>query len=204
VSQPYLSLLEKGERRMSKELARKAIGLYRLTVAALPVDSNPGTIQSVSEDDLAAALAGLGYSGFSHLKRRRRKNPADLLASALSASDLNSRITEALPWVLVTFPEMDWLWLIQTAKLHNLQNRLGFLTGIARQIAERRGEQDKAALLARHQAILEQARLACEDTLCHDSLTNAERRWLRESRPDEARHWGLLTDLSPDHLSYAQ
>jgi len=204
VSQSYLSLLEKGERPIPKELARKVVALYELSAASLPVDSNLGTVQSVSEDDLAAALAGLGYPGFSHLKKKRKKNPAEVLVSALSASNLDSRLTEALPWMLMTFPEMDWSWLVQTAKLNDLQNRLGFLIDVARQIAERRGELDKAALLAQHQSVLEHSRLAREDTLCHDSLTNAERRWLRDSRSDEAKHWGLLTDLSPDHLSYAQ
>jgi hypothetical protein len=42
-----------------------------------------------------------------------------------------------------------------------------------------------------------------EDTLCHESMTEAERRWLRERRPEEARHWNLLTGLVPEHLSYA-
>lgn len=164
VSQPYLSLLEKGERPVPKEMAGKAIDLYKLSAATLPVDSHPGTVQSVSEAELAAALAGLGYPGFSHLRRRQRKNPAEVLASALSASNLDSRLTEALPWVLVTFPEMDWTWLVQTAKLNDSQNRLGFLIDVARRIAERRGEQDKAALLAQHKSVLERSRLAREDT----------------------------------------
>ena len=41
-----------------------------------------------------------------------------------------------------------------------------------------------------------------EDTLCHDSMTSAERRWLHDNRTPEARHWNLLTDLNVDHLSY--
>ncbi len=41
-----------------------------------------------------------------------------------------------------------------------------------------------------------------EDTLCHDSLTGMERRWLRENRP-EAAGIGGLTDMSLERLSYA-
>jgi hypothetical protein len=45
---------------------------------------------------------------------------------------------------------------------------------------------------------LERSRLMREDTLCHESLTEAERRWLRKNRPAEAKHWRLLTDLWSD------
>jgi hypothetical protein len=50
---------------------------------------------------------------------------------------------------------------------------------------------------------LEPSRLAREDTLCHDSMTNVERRWLREHRSPHAAHWNLLTDLRREHLPYA-
>lgn len=77
------------------------------------------------------------------------------------------------------------------------------MTDVARRIAEKHGEGEKAKLLGERAAELEWSRLAREDTLCHDTLTEAERRWLREHRSAEAEHWGLLTDLSPEHLSYA-
>ncbi len=67
----------------------------------------------------------------------------------------------------------------------------------------RYGEGAKAALLGRREAELEQSRLEREDTLCHDSLTEPERRWLRERRSEDAKRWGLLADLSPEHLPYA-
>ena len=98
---------------------------------------------------------------------------------------------------------MDWHWLIRAAKVYDLQNRLGFVVSVARRLAEANGEREKAALLAQHEAELEPSRLAREDTLCHDSLTVAERRWLRKHRSPEARRWRLLTDLSPEHLSHA-
>jgi hypothetical protein len=74
---------------------------------------------------------------------------------------------------------------------------------VARRLAELRGEREKAALLATEESRLERSRLAREDTLCHESLTEAEKKWLRKNRPPEARHWGLLTDLSPERLDHA-
>jgi len=59
------------------------------------------------------------------------------------------------------------------------------------------------ATLAAVEQQLEQSRLAREDTLCRDSMTQAERRGLRERRPAQAQHWNLLTSLVPGHLSYA-
>jgi transcriptional regulator with XRE-family HTH domain len=207
VSQPYLSLLEKGERAVTEELAHKAAYVFGLSPIALPMKANQRNLESANEDELATDLAALGYPGFSHLKsqrrrRRSRKNPAEVLASALHSSELDSRLTEALPWVLLRFPELNWQWLVSAAKLNDLQNRLAFVTNVARRLAETRGESETAALLAKQESVLERSRLAREDTLCHESLTNAERRWLRDHRSPEAKHWGLLTDLSPEHLSY--
>ena len=203
VSQSYLSLLERGERRVPERLARRAASLYELSAVTLPVETAWDSLWPIDEDTLALDLASLGYPGLSHLRPRRRKNPAEVLLSALGASNLDSRLVEALPWVLLNFPEMDWSWLVTAAKLHDLQNRLGFVTSVALRLAERSGERDKAALLKQREAELERSRLAREDTMCHDSLTETEKRWLREHRPKEAKRWGLLTDLSPEHLSYA-
>ena len=50
---------------------------------------------------------------------------------------------------------------------------------------------------------LERARLAREDTLGRESMSTAERRWLETNRSPLARHWNLLTGLTPDQLSYA-
>jgi transcriptional regulator with XRE-family HTH domain len=205
VSQPYLSLLERGVRRAPPALARKAAALYGLTPAILPFDRRWDNIRPAGEDELASELASLGYPGLSYLKPRRgkKKNPAEVLLTALSAGDLDSRLVEALPWVVWKFPEMDWEWLTAAAKVHDLQNRLGYLTAVARGLAERAGEADKAALLRRRESELARSRLAREGTLCHDSLTEAERRWLRRHRTVDARRWRLLTDLAAEHLTHA-
>jgi len=71
-------------------------------------------------EKLASDLAALGYPGFSYLKLRRKTNPAQVLLSALSVKNLDSRLTEALPWVLLEYPDLDWQWLVQEAELNEL------------------------------------------------------------------------------------
>lgn len=178
--------------------------MYGLSPSTLPVESSLESLTPQDENMLAADLAALGYPGFAYLRSGHKRNPAEVLASALSNADLDSRVTEALPWVLLRYPNLDWQWLVKAVKLHDLQNRLGFVTSVARRIAEHLEESEKAAMLAQHEAALEPSRLMREDTLCHESLSEAERRWLRSNRPTEAQHWNLLTDLSPEHLSHAR
>jgi transcriptional regulator with XRE-family HTH domain len=204
VSQTYLSFLEKGRRRVTEKLAVKAVRVYGLSEALLPVTSAPDQTQMADDGKIASDLAALGYPGLSHLKARgKKKNPAELLLSALGNDNLDSRLVEALPWVVLKFPNLNWRWLSQSAKARDLQNRLGYVTSVARRLAELRGEREKASLLAAEEAALERSRLAREDTLCHQSLTDAEKRWLRKNRPPEARHWRILTDLSPERLDHA-
>ena len=203
VSQAYLSLMEKGARRVPEKLARKAASAFGLSAATLPVETNWESVQPKDANTLAMDLAALGYPGFAYLKSKRKKNPGEVLLSALSAKCLESRVAEALPWLLLQYPELDWNSLIRAAKARDLQNRLGLVTCVARRVAEKRGENNKAELLRKQERVLERSRLFLEDTLCNDSLTQAERRWLETNRPDEAKLWRVLTDLSPEHLSYA-
>ena len=200
VSQPYLSLLERGARRVPEKLARKAASLYSMSAAKLPVETS--SVQVHDDHALASNLAALGYPGLSYLKSRHKKNPAEVILSALMAENLDSRLAEALPWVLLKHPDVDWDWLVQAAKVNDLQNKLGFINNVACRLAEKLGQHETASLLRAKELILERSRLAREETLCHDSLTQAERRWLKTNRSSAARHWNLLTDLSPEHLSY--
>lgn len=204
VSQPYLSLLEGGARPVPEHLARRAARLYRLSATALPLATSGVEVHAADPDDLPHDLAVLGYPGFAHLRASRRpaKNPAEILIAALRAGDLDGRLVEALPWVVLRFPDLDWQWLVAAAKLNDAQNRLGFVIGVARTIAETSGEHDTAELLREREAELEKSRLAGEGTLCCESLSMTERRWLRERRSAEARHWNLLTDLAPEHIAY--
>ncbi|HEV7137456.1 MAG TPA: helix-turn-helix transcriptional regulator [Steroidobacteraceae bacterium] len=203
VSQPYLSQLEKGERPVTAEFAVSAAALYRLPATALPL---PETLAEEPEPDdafLARQFSGLGYPGFAHL-RPRKANPAAVVLAALLRKDLETRLAEALPWVLMTYPDLDWSWLIRHTKLQDVQNRLGFLVAVAKGLTAARAEYQPAfrQLCAAEQQ-LERARLARQDTLCRESMPDAERRWLKTNRSPLARHWNLLTGLTADHLSYA-
>lgn len=92
VSQAYLSLLERNARRVPERLAVKAVNAYGLSPAYLPVNTRRVQAPQTDESRLAAELAALGYPGLSHIKRARRKrNPAEILLSALSMGDLDSR-----------------------------------------------------------------------------------------------------------------
>jgi hypothetical protein len=72
---------------------------------------------------------------------------------------------------------------------------------LARQLAERHNQTDKVAKLTHVEGALEHARLMREDTYCRDSLTEAEKHWLRERRPAGAQHWNLLTNLDAENLA---
>ncbi|AMN46456.1 hypothetical protein ACG33_04945 [Steroidobacter denitrificans] len=203
VSQPYLSQLEKGQRPVTPELARAAVRLYRVPATALPLPE-PLTEGNVADaTQLARQLSGLGYPGFAHL-RPRSTNPAAVVLEALLQKDLETRLTEALPWVLLKYPDLDWSWLVRHAKLLDVQNRLGFLIAVSKALATDRPEFESAfRQLSAVERQLDRARLAREDTLCRESMPTAERRWLKTHRSALARYWNLLTGLTADQLSYA-
>jgi hypothetical protein len=109
--------------------------------------------------------------------------------------NVEARLVEALPWLLVNHPNVDWQWLLREAKINDLQNRLGFVVTVAREVAERRGKSEAAAVLRHWECVLENSRLAKEDAFAQDTLTDAERIWLRSIRSQEAARWNLLTNL---------
>jgi transcriptional regulator with XRE-family HTH domain len=202
VSQPYLSQLETGLRVPSAALARKAAKLYKLPTA-LPLPE-PLEFQGAAPDQLQEDLASLGYPGFEHVRSRKLSNPAAVVLSAVVQRDLDTRLVEALPWVLSTYSDLNWAWLRDRTKLHNAQNRLGYLVHLANQTARPAGEhQNVDRVLSSWRDELEEARLAGEGTLCRDSMPAAERAWLRANRPDVAAHWNLLTSLTAEQLPYA-
>ncbi len=202
VSQPYLSQLEKGERPITWELARSAAALYQLSATALPIPMSVPQRVAVDPATLARQLAGLGYPGFAHL-RHVKANPAAVLLEALIQENLEVRLAEALPWVVLTYPDMDWPWLIREVKLRDVQNRLGFVVAMAQDLAATRARFRPALeRLSSAATELEHARLAREDTLCRESMPPAERDWLATTRSALARHWNLLTGLTADQLSH--
>jgi transcriptional regulator with XRE-family HTH domain len=202
VTQAYLSMLETGQRAVSKGLARKALKVLDLPATALPLQSPTGGPTSSSGHDYGADLAALGYPGFAYLRTKVRMNPAGVLLAALSEPNLDARVAEGLPWLALTYVDMDWDWLVRNAKVSDVQNRLGFAVSLASEVAEGKNDR-RAENLGNRLQVLERARLAREDTFCHDSMTQTERAWLRQHRSRTARHWNLLTDMEGKHLAYA-
>jgi hypothetical protein len=170
------------------------MSVYGLPPTVLPV----GTAhEKVSSEGLASELAGLGYPGFAHLPAQRPKvNPADFLLSALSQHNLDARTAEGLPWVLAEFPELPADWLVRESRARNLQNRLGFVVTLAKEAAGKNSLEPLERTLA-------DSKLEKEDSFCKE-LNDAERRWLRENRSAQARHWNLLSDLRPETLRYVR
>jgi transcriptional regulator with XRE-family HTH domain len=197
VSQAYLSLMEGGRRRVTDRLARQLARTEPALATALPLD-----VSRRAGDDLPRLLGSLKYPGFEYLASPRAvANPAAVVLAALTARKASARVTEALPWVLARFPDLDWDWLVARAKLASVQNRLGYLVSLARQLAEARGDATASKALRAAQSQLEEARLAKEDTLGRN-LTDAERQYFRQHRPDEGAHWNLLTTLRVEDLRY--
>jgi transcriptional regulator with XRE-family HTH domain len=196
ISQPYLSLVENNKRRLPSRLARLLARLEPSTATALPLDVP-------MDADLPRLLGSLGYPGFAYLADPHEvTNPASLLLAALRHANVPARVTEALPWLLTRFVDLDWDWLVHEAKQWNVQNRLGYLVSLAADLARRRDDSAAVSRLERVEQQLEDARLAKEDSLGR-ALTESERRYLREHRPATAAHWNLLTSLRADDLRHA-
>ena len=184
VSQPYLSLLEKGARPLTATLRD------RMKVARGKVE------RETSDDRFRAQLSALGYPGLAHVAKSRPKpRAADLLMAVLARPDADARVVEALPWLVGTYQnQLDFGWLVRQAKLQNLQNRLGFLLQVA-------GVHKSEGLSAVRE--LERARLLQEDTLCWDSMPAAMREWMRANRTPLAEHWNVLTRLRAEDVHNA-
>jgi transcriptional regulator with XRE-family HTH domain len=211
LSQPYLVLLEAEKRRMNERLTRKAVRVYGASPVMLPVFEGNARMESLRslrddrrDDRLAKELAALGYPGFAYMKGGRKKNPMEVLLTALAKPNLEARQVEALPWVLLTYPQMNADELVTRARSKSLTNKLGFVVGLARQVAERTDLTSPRVLKLRQlERELSESRLVKEETLGQeDSLTVREKDWLRENRPEEARYWNLLTKWKPEHLAY--
>jgi len=202
VSQPYLSLLEKGKRPMPEELVKKAVTTFRLSVTKLPLPEKP----EPRRVDFAKQLAALGYPGFAYMRRGWRRNPAEVLLEALGHGNLEARVVEALPWLLLQYSDMNREWLITHARLRNLSNRLGFVVTLAMKVLERRGETSNAPYRDLHalETELQQSRLDRDDEVFgQTSVSPRELEWLRQNRVREAEYWHLLTDWRPEYLQYA-
>jgi transcriptional regulator with XRE-family HTH domain len=202
LSQAYVSMLERDRRPLPAHLVKDVLSEYEMSPVALPL-RGPGAWAELDNNVLAKELAGLGYPGFSYMKARATWNPAELLVAALSKDDLEPRVAEALPWLALRYRDADWDWLMRETKLRDEQNRLGFVMTLAREVAQRKGDDVTADkfLYLEHQ--LERSKLAYVGTFCHENMSQTEKRWLRERSSPEARQWNLLSDLAPAHLEHA-
>lgn len=179
VSQPYLSLLENEARPLTPALK------CRMKAVCLPDNKQSYDVS------FAANLSALGYPGFSHIPPARSKStPESLLSSILSRPDTDARVAVGLRWLVRRYAdEMDLNWLVRQAKLHNFQNRLGFLLQLAG------GELPRVLSAVRE---LERARQVQEATYCWDSMPAAARDWMRVNRTPLAKHWNIVTRLNDD------
>jgi hypothetical protein len=185
-------------------VARAVTRLLRLPATALPLP-DASSSEAVPEHWIERALARLEYPGFVYLKKPGpRRNPAEVLLRALACDDLDPRLVEALPWLLLNFEGFDFRSLAEPAKLRDLQNRLGFVVSLAREVAEQTPRWfHRAGELCQLEESLEPSRLAREDSFGAVASGERMREWIRKNRSMAAEHWNILTDLKKEHLSYA-
>jgi transcriptional regulator with XRE-family HTH domain len=205
VTQAYLSLMEHGRRRVPDHVARATANLLGLPATVLPMSAPASVDATLADTRVALALARLGYPGLAYLAKPGAKmNPGELLLRALAVEELEPRLVEALPWLLLRFDGFDTEAMAVRAKMRDRQNRLGFTVSLARQIAERNPRyRSRLDGLRRFEALLERSRLVREETYGLKEASPRMRKWLRANRSGEARHWNLLTDLKVEHLPYA-
>jgi len=183
---------------------RCATSLFGLPPTCLPLSAPRATDPTAVDLELEQGLARLGYPGLAYRKKPgARRNPVDLLLMALSADDLDPRLMEALPWLLLSFDGYNCEEFVARAKSLDLQNRLGFTVALARRVAVRNPVyRNRLDELQRLEQSLERSRLAREDTYGRREMSERMRTWLREHRSQEAEHWNLLSDFKPEHLPY--
>jgi transcriptional regulator with XRE-family HTH domain len=202
MTQAYLNFLENGKRRLTPELVRRATSVYGLSPELLPVGEAFAPAET-KDQRLTELLAKLGYPGFSYLRARTPgQHPFEVLLTALAQKSLDARVAEALPWVAMKYAQPE-TWLVENARKFNLQNRLGFVVSLARRVAEMRHDAARATELTRLENLLDDSRLAKEDSFYRPPRTEGEKEWLRKNRTQDATHWNLLTDMRPEHLQYA-
>ena len=203
VSQPYLSLLEAGKRPVTERVTRRAASVFNLPPTVLPLKLTSDSPKSKSEGFLVLQLAALGYPKFSHLRQNiKKENPILVLTAALEREDLDSRLVEALPWLVYNFADMNWSVVVDAARLADAQNRLGFLINLAFENANRSNSLEKKQLFKNLLSKLEKSRLFEEDSFRRRSMTETEKAWLKKNRTRAARVWRVLTNLSLDHLVF--
>jgi transcriptional regulator with XRE-family HTH domain len=201
VSQSYLSLLESGKREITKKISHRAIKIFRLSACALPIEKNLDETIVGKNDELTKDLGTLGYPKFAFLKSNVNKNPLEVLFLSLKTENLESRLVEALPWLVFTFSDLDWETLFKLVKINDLQNKLGFVISLARKSAERLKDRSKMEFLCKKELELSNSRLF-QEAVFSQNLTETEKKWLKNNRSKDAKFWRVLSDLEIKHFDY--
>lgn len=200
VSQALVSMVENRRRSLTPDVVDRLDSYYQVDPPYFPLREPV----EMTDADYARELANLGYPGFAHRKDKDAKpswNPAQLAVMALSANTLDRRVAEGLPWLVLRYRAADWSWAVQQLKVQDLQNRLGFVVTLARELAEKKAL-GSSEHLRQLESQMERSRLVRQDTFCNDRMTQAERKWLQTAASPQARHWNLLSDLRPEHLTH--
>jgi hypothetical protein len=109
-----------------------------------------------------------------------------------------------MPWLLLNFGRLDHRVLVDKARELGVQNRLGFVVALAKQVARRSPTHvRRLAELESLESALETHRLANEDLLGQSFRTEKLRAWVEKNRSKEAVHWNVVTSLAAEHLAYA-
>src|SRR5215471_9183286 len=106
MSQEYLSMLERGFRSLPAARLRTVLKTYKVSPLAIPLQGQREWAR-LDNQQFALQLAGLGYPGFGHLKAHATWNPQEVLTAALTKSNLERRIVEALPWLILKYNQLD-------------------------------------------------------------------------------------------------
>ena len=97
---------------------------------------------------------------------------------------------------------MNWDWVAREAKVNDVTNRLGFVVTLARKLAEKKGNDSAIETLRVVETRLKRSILVQEETLCHEQMTQIERKWFEDNRSPEASQCHILSDLLPEHLDH--
>ena len=139
LTQAYLSMLERGRRPVTPDLAAQAAKLFNLPPTALPLEA--GGPSTLNDSEFKSELGALGYRGFSYLRGESHYNPARLLFLAIDRDDLDRRVVEALPWLTFRYSDLDWEWLLRNAKPTIARTGLGSSWILQRNLRRKRGTQ---------------------------------------------------------------
>ena len=162
------------------ELARKLCETLRLPATSLPLDVDRNRVRRTRAEWVVQQLAKLAYPGYAYLSRPGpQTNPAEVLLRTLALKRVEPRLLEAMPWLLLNFGRLDHRVLVDKARELGVQNRLGFVVALARQVARRSPTHaHRLAELESLESALETHRLANEDRLGQSFRTEKLRAWV--------------------------